>query len=91
MTTEERLSKLEKEIQDIRLATDVQFTESLRRRVVQDVIFAGISDTTLLDLNETTAIPIGGGGSVLHTEPYDKRLRITVDGTDYFIGLYNVS
>jgi len=87
MTSDERIRKLEAEVADLRNARDLAFVEALRRRVFQGTVAAGLVDTTLADLNETTAVP-GGGGDVVHAEAYDSRVRVTIDGTDYFIGLY---
>lgn len=88
MTTEERLVKLEKQLEDLLLARDVVFTESLRKRLLQNTIFAGITSTSLTDINETTNVP-GGGGNVTHAEAFDKKVRVTIDGTDYWVGLYS--
>lgn len=84
-----RIDDLEKKVSDIQEARDVSFSESIRKRVLEDIISAGVIDTTLTDLNETTSVP-SGGGNVSHAEPYDRRLRVTIDGTDYYIGLYQV-
>lgn len=88
MTIEERLTKLEKENEDLRLARDVVFTESLRKRLLQNTIFAGIISTSLTDINETTIVPVGGG-NVTHAEAFDKKVRVSIDGTEYWFGLYN--
>lgn len=87
MTTEERLSKLEKELEDIRFERDVIHSESLKKRVLQGTVVAGIKDTTLDDINTTTTVAATPQG-VAHAAIYDFRLRITVDGIPYYIGLY---
>lgn len=89
MTVEERLQKLETELENLRLAKDVIQTESLRARVLQDVVQSGVLDTTLTALNGTTSVP-AGGGSVLHAKQYNKRLLVYIDKIPYYIGLYNI-
>ena len=88
MTTEERISKLEKELEDIRLENDVVHSESLKKRVLQSVIQAGIKDSTLTDINTTTTVS-STPSNVLHASTYDFRLRVTLDGVPYYIGLYS--
>lgn len=79
---------LEKLVNDIRQGRDVIFTESLRKRLLQNTVFAGVTSTSLDDINETTAVP-GGGGNVTHAEAYDKKVKVIIDGTEYWLGLYN--
>ena len=88
MTLEEQLNDLERQIQDIRLCRDVVLAESLRKRVLQNTIFAGITSTSLTDINETTNVP-AGGGSVTHAEAFDRKVLVNIDGSNYFIGLYD--
>lgn len=89
MTTEERIVKLEKELADIRGAKDFAFVESVRKRIFKNIMEAGVTSASLADINETTVIG-GAGGSVTHAEGYDQKVRVTIDGSDYYIGLYNV-
>lgn len=89
MTTEERLAQLEKKFEDLELARSVVFTESIKGRVLQDVVQSGVLDTTLTALNGTTSVP-AGGGSVLHAKQYNKRLLVYIDKIPYYIGLYNI-
>lgn len=88
MTTEERISKLEKELEDIRFERDVVHTESLRKRVLQGIMEAGIKDSTLTDINTTTTVG-STPSDVAHASVYDFRLRVVIDGTPYYIGLYS--
>lgn len=88
MTTEERISKLEKELEDIRLENDVVHSESLKKRVLNNVLEAGIRDTTLTAINTTTAVA-AVPTNVPHASVYDFRLRVTIDGVPYYIGLYS--
>lgn len=88
MTTEERITKLEKELEDIRLERDVVHSESLRKRVLQGIIESGIRDTTLTDINTTTAVA-ATPSNVSHASTYDFRLRVIIDGNPYYIGLYS--
>lgn len=88
MTLEDEVKQLKKELEDIKLGRDVVFTESLRRRLLQNVVFAGITSTSLADINETTvvaAVP----GNVIHAEAFDKKVKVNIDGSDYWLGLYN--
>jgi hypothetical protein len=87
MTIEDRIAKLEKELMDIRLENDVVHSESLKKRVIQNIIQSGVKDSTLTDINTTTNI-IATPTSVSAASPYDLRLRIIVDGNPYYIGLY---
>lgn len=73
----------------MQLGEDVIFSESLRKRIFEDVILAENIDSTLTDINATTNVPVGGG-DVTHAKSFDKRLRVNIDGSDYYIGLYNI-
>lgn len=88
MTIEERLSKLEKQVEDMRFARDIVNSESIKKHIVHDVISAGTKDDTLTTINHTTTVP-AGGGSVNHASSYDHRLEVEIDGTIYYIGLYD--
>lgn len=91
--TQQAIDALRKEfeakLETFRQARDVVFTESLKRRVFEDIIHAGVQDTDTTDINTTTSIG-AGGGDVTAATPYDTRLRVQIDGTDYYIGLYEV-
>ena len=86
MTVDERLSKLEKQIEDLRLERDVVHSESLKKRVLQGVINAGIkSAATDTDVNESVvAVP------AIVARAFDAKVRVEIDGTAYYIGLQNV-
>lgn len=89
MTLEERVTQLEKALEDIRLERDVVHSESLKKRVIQNIIQSGVRDATLGDINTTTnvaAVP----SNVSHASVYNFRLRVIVDGNPYYIGLYEV-
>lgn len=87
--TKRLIDDLQKQINELRNGASVEQTESLRRRVLQDIISAGTIDSTLTGINETTVVD-AGGGNVDHGAPYDRRQRVEIDGVDYYIGLYNV-
>lgn len=86
---EQKIEQLEKQIADIRLAKDIVYTESVRKQVLDDAVRAGIKDDDTSDINTTTAVA-STPSNVTHATPYDRRLRINIDGADYYIGLYNV-
>jgi hypothetical protein len=88
MNLEEEVKKLQRQIDELRTAKNIEFTESLKKHVVFDVISAGVNDATLSGINDSTVVP-AGGGTVDHAAPYDRRLRVIIDGADYYIGLYN--
>ena len=72
-------------ITDIRYCKDIDFTESIRRRTLNDIIRSGVLDNVLTDINTTTVV---GMSSVSHASIYDRRLKVIVDGAEYYIGLY---
>ncbi len=82
-----QLRSLSKTVDDMRHVRDVVFSESLRRRTLNDVIFAGVIENPG-DANESSAIG-PGGGTVNHAETYDKKVLVEIDGSSYYIGLYN--
>lgn len=84
----EQLDELKRQIEAMRRGEDLELMENLRRRALQDIVSAGTIDDPDTE-NESTVIGVGGG-TVDHAEEYDKRVRVTIDGTDYYIGLYNV-
>jgi len=86
MTIEERLSKIEKDIENFRLAKDVVQTESFRRRLLQEIISAGtVSTATTSDMNElVSAVP------ATVAKDFPKKVRVNIDGTFYYIGLQDV-
>jgi hypothetical protein len=84
-----QFTKLAKDLNGIRLGEDVVFTRSVRRRVLDDVVLAGVVDADLTDINTSTVVP-GGGGTVDAATPYDARVIVDVDGTDYYLGLYEI-
>lgn len=84
MTTEERLTKLEKEIEALRLVNDVVHSESLKKRVLQGVINGGVkSSASTSDINvAVTVLPATVARS--HT----AKMLVQIDGTNYYLGLY---
>lgn len=91
---EKAIANIQKQIDDLRQAADVEQTQSIRRRILQDIVRSGVIDNTLTDINDTTTINVpdaGGTFNVFHTEQYDRRALIYIDNVPYYIGLYNVS
>lgn len=82
------IKKTSELLTDIRYSRDIDFTESIRRRTLNDIIRAGVLDNTLTDINTTTNL--GLAGSVSHASIYDRRLKVIIDGAEYYIGLYLV-
>lgn len=72
---------------DIRYCKDIDFTESIRRRTLDDIIRSGVLDNVLTDINTTSTV---GLSTVSHASVYDRRLKVLVDGAEYYIGLYLV-
>ena len=88
MTTEQRLEKLEREMQAIRNVTDVAFVAELRRRLsgLQVVVETGASltGTTISVRNSTDT------GSELVADDYDSAASLYLNGVLIGrIGLYN--
>jgi hypothetical protein len=88
MNLEERVKKLEEELEEMRMARDVVFSESIKKHITFNLIESGVHDTTLTDINTTTEVA-STPSYVTHASPYDRRLRIKIDGATYYIGLYN--
>lgn len=82
----QQLDKLQKQIDELRQATDVINVESLRKRVFQEIISAGvISTATTSDVNESVpTVP------ATVAKDYNKKVRVEIDGVPYYLGLYNV-
>lgn len=78
------MNDLKKLVESIRSASDIPFVESIKRKVLSNTIDAGITSASLE--NQTTV----DGLDVTAPKPYDQRVRVTIDGTDYYIGLYDV-
>ena len=85
----ERIDELERMVESMRHGMDIETIENIRRRTLQDIVSAGVVDNATTNEIDTTSIG-AGGGSVSHNVQYDKRVRVTIDGTDYYIGLYTV-
>lgn len=83
----EQIRQLEAKIEAMRSGQDIQFNEMLRRLGATTVAFGEVSNATANE-NETTSVP-NGGGNVTHAEAYDKRVAITINGTTYYVGIYN--
>jgi hypothetical protein len=86
---DQQLKVLERMIKDIREAKDIPFAESFKRQYLEDIISAGLVDNATSNENTSTtvsAIPT----TVNHPAQYDKRVKVEIDGTEYYIGLYNL-
>lgn len=91
MTIEERLAKLESLVANMQLAKDVVFSESVRKQMLQDAIQAGVLDTTLTGINQTSSTVVNAFPTTVtvnHAKQYTHRLRVLIDGNPYYIGLY---
>lgn len=85
---EARVAELEKMVRALQEGTDVPFTETLKRRTLQDVILSGVRDTaTTSNINQS----IAGTDPFTSPRSFNHRLRVEVDGNPYYVGLYNVS
>lgn len=88
MTPQERkeFEDLKKLVKDMQLGRNLINTESLKRQVFEDIISAGVLNTaTTSDTNVT--IP---ATPATVARQYNHKVRVTIDGADYYIGLYNV-
>lgn len=85
---EKRFKELEQQIRNLREARDVVQTESIRSRVLEDVITGTVVANPDAALDQ--AVAEGGSASYIVAAEYDKQVTVTVDGTDYKIGLYNI-
>jgi hypothetical protein len=88
--TPEQETKLDRALtllDSLRFAEDVVFSESLRRNVMEDVLFADVFPVTATTSNVNQSI----GDTQAFTSPkkFDLVQTITIDGTDYKIGLFN--
>lgn len=82
----EQVDELKRQVEAMRRGEDIEMSEGIRRRTLQDIVSAGVIDNpTANEIKTTTA-----GSNVNHNVQYDKRVRVTIDGTDYYIGLYTV-
>ena len=90
MTPEElaRMNKLEKLVESLVSVKNIEFIESLKRRVTVAGITSGslLANTTIV---ETVRDAAGTGTSVVAKDP-DSKLQVTLsDGTTKYIGVYN--
>jgi hypothetical protein len=84
---QQRIEDLERLVASIRAGEDVQTLENFRRRTLFDIISAGVVSTPTSNEQVTTSVPVGGG-NVSHAKQYDKRVYVDIDGSNYYIGLY---
>lgn len=81
-----KIAELEKQVQAMRGGEDIELSENIRRRTLQDIISAGVQ-TTASTGNVLQAVNEGATGTYNVTKAASKALRVTVDGTDYYLGL----
>ena len=72
------MDDLKKLVEAMRSASDIEFVEAFKRNALNDSIDAGNIETS----NENQTTPDG--------RPFDQRVRVTIDGAEYYIGLYEV-
>lgn len=84
-----KIAELERKVEAMRTGQDIEFQETLRRRTFQDLISAGTVDTATTG-NILQAVNEGGSATYNVADEFDFRLRVEVDGTDYYVGLYSV-
>lgn len=82
-----QIEELKRKLEAIRSGQDIENIENMRRRALEGAMIAGVIDNPTANELQSTVIGVGGG-TVEHCEPYDKRLRVEIDGTAYYIGLY---
>jgi hypothetical protein len=85
----QEFENMKKELANIRQASDIVFSESLKKRILDDYIESGVTDNATTGENATTVVP-PTGGNVLHAKQYDKRVRVQIGASTYYIGLYEI-
>ena len=76
-------------LKSIERAESIVFRESINKRIVFDAIRGtrnNISNATVSNINQS----IGGTDAFTSPKQFDKMGIITIDGTNYYVGLYNV-
>lgn len=90
MTPEDK-QKLEQALEllkSIQIASDVVFSESVRKRVVKDKV--GFTTDNVAATTANINQSVGDIEAFTSPKKFDKRLKIDLDGVKYYIGLYNV-
>lgn len=82
---ENRITELERKVDSIRRTTDIEFTESMRRNVIDEVIFAGVVDSASA-INQS----IGAAQSFSSPKSYNARVLVEIDNVKYYIGLHEL-
>lgn len=84
---DQKIIELQRQIDEIRQMRNLQLTENIKRYTLDGVLVGGIiSAASTADVNETFAP--GAGATV--ARDYDDKILITIGGTDYYLGLYQI-
>lgn len=89
MDDKNKLEQLEEKVNRMRNGEDIENIENIRRRTLEGAIFAGVASTaTTGDILK--AVAEGGSASYNVAKAPAQKLRVSIDGTDYYLALYNV-
>jgi hypothetical protein len=85
----QEFEKMKQEIADLKEARSVVFTESIRKRLLDDYIEAGTS-TTATTSDVLKAVSEGGAATYNVAKAYDDKVLVEIGGENYYIGVYNI-
>lgn len=84
---EKRVQDLERIVNELINVNNVPFIENIRRRSLQEAIKAGtVDNASSADINQS----VNGTDPFTSPKAYNKKVRVDVDGTAYYIGLHNI-
>jgi len=84
---EKKIEELQAQIDLMRRGEDLELIENVRRRSLGDVVLSGTSDAAS---NITKSVDEGGAATYNVTKEPAAAQRITIDGTEYYIALFNL-
>lgn len=89
MEDKNKLEQLEEKVNRMRNGEDIENIENIRRRSLQGAILAGVKSTaTTSDILKY--VDEDGSSTYNVADAPAQKLRITIDGTDYYLALYSV-
>ena len=84
---ERKLDRALQLLEALRLAEDIVFSESIKKNVMEDVLFAEVLPVTATTSNINQSI--GAASAFTSPKEFDLEQTVTIDGTNYKIGLFN--
>lgn len=82
-----QIAELERQIEVLRAGTDLEMNENIRRYALEDIVTSGVTSTAT---DITQAVDESGAGSYNVAKVPDLKVIFTIDGTDYYVGLYSI-